>query len=279
MGDRMRDSDWPQRSRIESFHPASQTSVERLIEKYNYRVFISLPVPLLFNRLLPFETQPNIDFITCPTPLRQPKPGPYRFPNTAVTMAGGAAKYRHLSRKSSHRQALLRNLVTSLFKHESITTTWPKAKEAQRLAEKLITLGKKNTEASRRRALSVFYTPHEILPKLFGTLRERYAERPGGYTRVLRVEPKKDDQAPSAILELVDGPKDMRFAMTARTVARQRAQGLETLNELTTLNVHKVTRFRKGGVEDLEQAIKRLEIEQKKAPTTHKGEQEVESKQ
>ncbi|EAL90270.1 hypothetical protein KXW98_005507 [Aspergillus fumigatus] len=194
-------------------------------------------------------------------------------------MAGGAAKYRHLSRKSSHRQALLRNLVTSLFKHESITTTWAKAKEAQRLAEKLITLGKKNTEASRRRALSVFYTPHEILPKLFGTLRERYAERPGGYTRVLRVEPKKDDQAPSAILELVDGPKDMRFAMTARTVARQRAQGLETLNELTTLNVHKVTRFRKGGVEDLEKAIKRLEIEQKKAPTTHKGEKEVESKQ
>jgi hypothetical protein len=67
--------------------------------------------------------------------------------------------------------------------------------------------------------------------------------------------------------------------MTARTVARQRAQGLETLNELTTLNVRKVTRFRKGGVEDLEHAIKRLEIEQKKAPTTQKGEQEVESKQ
>jgi ribosomal protein L17 len=72
-------------------------------------------------------------------------------------MAGGAAKYRHLSRSSSHRQALLRNLVTSLFKHESITTTWAKAKEAQRLAEKLITLGKKNTEASRKRALSTFY--------------------------------------------------------------------------------------------------------------------------
>lgn len=69
-------------------------------------------------------------------------------------------KYRHLGRKSSHRQALLRNLVTSLFKHESIATTWPKAKEAQRLAEKLITLGKKNTEASRRRALSIFYVCH-----------------------------------------------------------------------------------------------------------------------
>jgi large subunit ribosomal protein L17 len=71
----------------------------------------------------------------------------------------------------------------------------------------------------------------------------------------------------------------MRFAMTARTVARQRSQGLESLNELTTLNVRKVTRFRKGGVEDLEQAIMKLEIEQKKSPKTHKGEQEVESKQ
>jgi ribosomal protein L17 len=66
-------------------------------------------------------------------------------------------KYRHLGRTSAHRQALLRNLVTSLFTHESIQTTWPKAKEAQRLAEKLITLGKKNTEASKRRALSIFF--------------------------------------------------------------------------------------------------------------------------
>lgn len=72
-------------------------------------------------------------------------------------MAGGAGKYRHLGRNSAHRQALLRNLVTSLFENESITTTWHKAKEAQRLAEKLITLGKNNTEASRRRALQIFY--------------------------------------------------------------------------------------------------------------------------
>lgn len=66
-------------------------------------------------------------------------------------------KFRHLNRKSSHRRALLRNLVTSLFTHESISTTWPKAKEAQKLAEKLITLGKKNTEASKQRAVSVFF--------------------------------------------------------------------------------------------------------------------------
>ncbi|KAJ9203920.1 hypothetical protein DTO166G4_8508 [Paecilomyces variotii] len=194
-------------------------------------------------------------------------------------MAGGATKYRHLSRKSSHRQALLRNLVTSLFQHESITTTWPKAKEAQRLAEKLITLGKKNTESSRRRALQIFYTPHELLPKLFGPLRERYADRPGGYTRVLRVEPKKDDQAPSAILELVDGPKDIRFAMTAKTVARQRSQGFETLNELTALNVKKVTQFRKNGIDELEDAIKRMERmelkEKKEAASPKKSEAEA----
>ncbi|KAJ6048894.1 uncharacterized protein N7446_011577 [Penicillium canescens] len=194
-------------------------------------------------------------------------------------MAGGGGKYRHLSRNSAHRQALLRNLVTSLFEHETITTTWAKAKEAQRLADKLITLGKKNTEASRRRALEIFYTPHAMLPKLFGPLRERYAERPGGYTRVLRVEPSQkfntslsrraakqlppSPQAPMAILELVDGPKDMRFAMTARTLARERSKGRDVPHGLTRLNVQKVTQFRKDGVEVLERAISKLSLGRK----------------
>jgi large subunit ribosomal protein L17 len=113
--------------------------------------------------------------------------------------------------------------------------------------------------------LTYLQTPHELLPKLFGPLRERYANRPGGYTRVLRVEPKKDDHAPSAILELVDGPKDMRFALTAKTLARQRSQGIDSLNELTALNVKKVTRFRKGGVEALEQAVKKMELKDRKS--------------
>jgi hypothetical protein len=128
--------------------------------------------------------------------------------------------------------------------------------------------------------LNVQQTPHEILPKLFGPLRERYAERPGGYTRVLRVEPKKDDQAASAILELVDGPKDMRFALTARTVARRREQGLETLNDMTLTNVKKVTQFRKDGVEALEREISKLKIvkekEGKKAGVKEKAEKEAE---
>ncbi|KUJ15619.1 ribosomal protein L17 [Mollisia scopiformis] len=172
-------------------------------------------------------------------------------------MAGSHMRYRHLSRKSSHRQALLRNLVTSLFEHESISTTWHKAKEAQRLAEKLVTLGKKNTEASRRKALGIFYKPHDLVPKLFGPLRERYADRPGGYTRVLRVESLKPDQAPSAILELVDGPKDMRFAMTARTIAKDRAEGQES-TEMTDRNVEKVTRYRPDGEKDLESMVAKL---------------------
>ncbi|KKY14492.1 putative 50s ribosomal protein l17 [Diplodia seriata] len=174
-------------------------------------------------------------------------------------MAGGAAKYRHLSRKSSHRQALLRNLVTSLFEHESISTTWHKAKEAQRLADKLITLGKKNTENSRRKATEVFYRPVELIPKLFGPLRERYAERPGGYTRVLRIEPLKEDQAPSAILELVDSPKDIRFAMMAKVVARQRAEKLPE-TPITRANLKKVLQFRGSkGKSEMEEMISRFD--------------------
>jgi large subunit ribosomal protein L17 len=122
--------------------------------------------------------------------------------------------------------------------------------------------------------LSRHQTPHELLPKLFGPLRERYAERQGGYTRVLRVEPKKDDQAPSAILELVDGPKDMRFAITAKAIARQREQGIQTLNELTALNVRKVTRYRKDGVEALEKEIEKMTLEADKKKNKKNQEKE-----
>lgn len=76
-------------------------------------------------------------------------------------MAGGLVKYRHLSRSSAHRQALLRNLVTSLVKDESIHTTWHKAKEAQRLAEKLITLAKRDNEETRRKAQAILYVSTE----------------------------------------------------------------------------------------------------------------------
>lgn len=101
--------------------------------------------------------------------------------------------------------------------------------------------------------------------KVFGDLRERYASRPGGYTRVLRIEPAKEDQAPSAILELVDGPKDMRMALTARTIANLRAKAEERgetdmkINDMTAHNVQKVTRFRKDGEKDLEAMVQKFE--------------------
>lgn len=169
-----------------------------------------------------------------------------------------ALKYRHLGRDSEHRKALLRNLVTSLIANESISTTWHKAKEAQRLAEKLITLGKRNTEAARQRAKGIFFEPDRHMEKLFGELRLRYENRPGGYTRVLRQEAIRDDAAQSAILSLVDGPRDMRFSMTAKALARQRQEGLD-MTERMAANVRKVTRFREGGDSALEDEIARLE--------------------
>ncbi|KAK0745241.1 ribosomal protein L17 [Apiosordaria backusii] len=173
-------------------------------------------------------------------------------------MAGGHVKYRHLSRTSSHRQALLRNLVTELVRQESIHTTWHKAKEAQRLAEKLITFAKKDNETSRRKAQGILFTPDELMPKLFGPLRERYLDRPGGYTRVLRIMPKnKYDQGDSAILELVDGPKDMRFALTAAAVARDRK--LNTGHtDITIKNIQKVTQFRKEGRDEFEAMVDKV---------------------
>jgi large subunit ribosomal protein L17 len=101
-----------------------------------------------------------------------------------------------------------------------------------------------------------------MVPKLFGPIRERYASRPGGYTRVLRIEPMKEDQAESAILELVDGPKDMRFAMTAKTLAQ--IPTYKQFNEKTAENIKKVTRFREDGVEQLRDMVTRMRLEKER---------------
>ncbi len=118
--------------------------------------------------------------------------------------------------------------------------------------------------------------PLKHLPTLFTTLRERYLHRPGGYTRVLRIEPlnRNNDQAPSAILELVDGPRDMRFAMTAKTLVRERASETGQVRDVTARNVAKVTRFREGGVEELEGAVRRLETLQGLRNKDEDGERE-----
>ena len=110
---------------------------------------------------------------------------------------------RKLNRKSQHRKALLVNLAAALVKHEQIKTTLPKAKELQRYADKLVTLGKKGTLHSRRQAIALVGDV-ALAEKLFSTLAERYKDRSGGYTRVLKAGFRYGDNAPMAIIELVD---------------------------------------------------------------------------
>lgn len=112
---------------------------------------------------------------------------------------------------------MLRNLVTSLLEHEQIKTTLPKARETARLAEKIITLGKNNDETSYRRATGFILKP-EVVPKLFTSLRDRYINRPGGYTRIHKFGNRQGDNAPQAILELVDNPRDLKLEMTAKAI-------------------------------------------------------------
>lgn len=110
---------------------------------------------------------------------------------------------RQLSRNSSHRHALLRSLSVSLLRHETIRTTIPKAKELRRVVEPLITLGKEDSESNRRLAFSRL-RDSEIVAKLFDTIGPRFKARPGGYTRILHMAPRPGDNAPMALMQLVE---------------------------------------------------------------------------
>ena len=110
---------------------------------------------------------------------------------------------RKLNRTSSHRKAMFANMAAALIKHEQIKTTLPKAKELRPITDKLITLAKKGGVANRRLAQSRL-RDEAMVTKLFDTLGGRYADRPGGYTRVLHAGFRKGDMAPMAIIELVD---------------------------------------------------------------------------
>jgi large subunit ribosomal protein L17 len=114
---------------------------------------------------------------------------------------------RKLNRNSSHRKAMFRNMASSLFEHELIKTTVPKAKELRRVAEPLITLAKEDSVAHRRLAFDRL-RDREIVTKLFNELGPRYVDRPGGYLRILKCGHRAGDQAPMAYVELVDRPRD-----------------------------------------------------------------------
>ncbi len=114
---------------------------------------------------------------------------------------------RRLGRTTSHRRAMVRNMVTSLLEYERIVTTTPKAKEVRRVAEKMITLAKRGDLHARRQALA-FIKDKLIVAKLFDTLRDEYMDRNGGYTRIIQTGNRIGDAAPMAILELVNYRED-----------------------------------------------------------------------
>ena len=109
---------------------------------------------------------------------------------------------RKLSRPTGHRMLMLRTMVTDLIRHETIRSTEAKAREVQRMAEKVITHGKHGTLHDRRQALAVL-TDERVVRKLFDDLGPRYESRPGGYTRIVKLGPRKGDAAPMAIIELM----------------------------------------------------------------------------
>ena len=113
---------------------------------------------------------------------------------------------RQLSRNAPHRWAMLRNMAASLLRHETIRTTLPKAKELRRVVEPLITLGKADSDANRRRAFAQLRDA-EVVVKLFETLGPRFKTRPGGYTRILRMDVRPGDAAPMALMQLLDQPE------------------------------------------------------------------------
>jgi len=110
---------------------------------------------------------------------------------------------RQLSRNAPHRAAMLRNMAASLLRHETIRTTVPKAKELRRVVEPLITLGKSDSAANRKLAFSRL-RDNTVVTKLFEDLGPRFNARPGGYTRILKMDPRPGDSAPMALMQLVD---------------------------------------------------------------------------
>ena len=130
---------------------------------------------------------------------------------------------RQLSRNSPHRQAMLRNMAASLLRHETIRTTVPKAKELRRVVEPLITLGKSDSLANRRRAFAQL-RDQEVVTKLFEDLGPRFQSRPGGYTRILKMDPRAGDAAPMALMQLVElaGATEVAEEPKAKKTARRK---------------------------------------------------------
>jgi len=134
---------------------------------------------------------------------------------------------RQLSRNSSHRSAMLKNMAASLLQHETIRTTVPKAKELRRVVEPLITLGKSDSMANRRLAFSRL-RDEAVVTKLFEDLGPRFKARAGGYTRILKMDPRPGDSAPMALMQLVDKAVVTEVAAEPAKKAKKAAKKAES---------------------------------------------------
>ncbi|MEM6410850.1 MAG: 50S ribosomal protein L17 [Pseudomonadota bacterium] len=134
--------------------------------------------------------------------------------------------HRKLNRTASHRKAMFANMASSLITHEQIVTTLPKAKELKPIMDKLVTLAKKGDLASRRRAVSQI-RDKDAVKKLFEVMGDRYADRNGGYTRVLKAGYRYGDNAPMAVIELVDRDPEARGAIDRARVEAEEAAAEE----------------------------------------------------
>ena len=135
-------------------------------------------------------------------------------------------KNKKLNKNSSHRKAMFMNMSNALIKHEQITTTLPKAKELRRFIEKIITFGKKNDLNSRRKAISVLQD-HNMTKKIFDTLADRYKDRSGGYTRIIKLGNRFGDNAPTAVIEFVDRDENAKGLDSGPIIEKKSTEEVE----------------------------------------------------
>lgn len=184
---------------------------------------------------------------------------------------------KKFGRTSAHRAAMFRNMVTSLLGHERIVTTEVKAKEIARQAEKMITLGKRGDLHARRQTVA-FVRTNEVIKKLFTVYAERYKNRQGGYTRVLKLEPRPGDNAPMAVVELVDRPvaeskeKSTKAKEKAKKESKEKAPKSGEKAAGKEVKAEKTARGGKKAAEGKEtKAAKRTETKPKTKKTEAKG--------
>ena len=140
-------------------------------------------------------------------------------------------KNKKLNKTSSHRKAMFMNLSNALIKHEQITTTLAKAKELKRFVEKVITLGKKGDLSARRKTISILQD-HQMTKKIFEKLSERYKDRPGGYTRIIKLGNRFGDNAPVAVIELVDRDENAKGQDSGPVIEKKSSEEIEDQPQL-----------------------------------------------